>query len=127
MQRKAIGLLVLLAASVAGVGCNLEPGVPGQPTYELDVRPILEARCIRCHGFPPIANAPSRFDVYECPAPDGSMCATGNGAKAHAEAMTMRIQLDKDSPLRMPQKPAAVLSPYQIDTIVKWFKNGAPP
>ena len=127
MRRTAIGLFALLATAVAGVGCNLEPGVPGQPSYELDVKPILEARCIRCHGFPSLAGAPSRFDVYECPAPDGSTCTTDNGAKAHAGAMVMRIQLDKDSPLRMPQKPAAPLSPYQIDTIVKWATSGAPP
>ncbi|HET6149295.1 MAG TPA: hypothetical protein VFH68_17285 [Polyangia bacterium] len=124
MRGKAIGLVMLLAAAIAGAGCILEPSVPGQPSYEADVKPILEARCIRCHGFPQVGGAPSRFDVYACPAPDGTTCDTA--AKDHALAMVGRIKLDKDHPSHMPPKPAAPLSPYQIDTLDKWSKQNPP-
>ena len=126
-RRTAIGLFALLAAALAGVGCNLEPGVPGQPSYETDVKPILEARCIRCHGFPQLGGAPmtSRFDVFECPAPDQTACAAG--AKDKALLMPDRIASDQHALFHMPPAPAAPLSPYQIDTITKWATGSVPP
>jgi hypothetical protein len=130
MRRKAIELAALLAAAMAigAAGCNLEPGVPGQPGYEADVKPILEARCIRCHSYPQIANATPgvRFDVYDCSQmPDAGLVCTA-GAKDVAGLMPKRLQVNKDDGLHMPPKPAAPLSQYQVDTIVKWAA-GIPP
>jgi hypothetical protein len=126
MRLKAIGLVVLLAAAVAGAGCNLEPSVPGQPGYEADITPILEARCNRCHTYPQIGGAfpTSRLDVYQCPAPDGTPCMAG--AIDRAGIMAAYVQLPRDAFGHMPPPPAASLSPYQIDTIVKWSKQNPP-
>jgi hypothetical protein len=43
------------------------PGVPEEPTWLADVRPILAANCVRCHRQPSIGGAPASFrlDVYE--------------------------------------------------------------
>lgn len=129
MRLKAIGLVSLLAmaAAIGGTGCNLEPSVPGSPGYEADVRPILEARCVRCHSYPELGGSPGdRFDLYDCSQmPDaGPVCTAG--AKDRALGMKDRITRGKDDGLRMPPKPAAPLSPYQIDTIVKWAAGNPP-
>ena len=127
MRPKAIGLVALLAAAVAGAGCNLEPSVPGQPGYEADVQPILEARCTRCHGYPMIANAfPGyRLDIYACPTPaDPTMCSMAAGDKVLADRIKCRAEASCGT--QMPPKPAAPLSPYQIDTIAKWAAGNPP-
>jgi len=124
---RAAVLSVLVAGAGAGAGCNLEPSVPGSPTYEADVKPILEARCIRCHGYPQLVGATPmvRFDVYDCSG-DAGVPGCAVGAKVAAPLMKSRIQLGKNDPLHMPPKPAAPLSQYQIDTIAKWADSGAP-
>jgi len=40
--------------------------VPAHPTFEADVRPLLEDHCVLCHGYPAKRGAPTSFrlDVY---------------------------------------------------------------
>ena len=127
MRLKAIGLVSLLAmaAAVGGAGCNLEPSVPGSPGYEADVKPILEARCTRCHGYPMIAGAfPGfRLDLYECPTPDAGGTCT-QAAKDLAARITARAH--EAGGRQMPPPPAARLSPYQLDTLEKWSQQSPP-
>jgi hypothetical protein len=126
MRGKAIGLVTLLAAAVAGAGCNLEPSVPDQPGYEADIKPILEARCIRCHGVPQVGGASAYpgywFDFYECPTPAGACMKAAKDL-----AMRFKCRSEASCGSQMPPKPAAPLSPYQIDTIAKWADGGAAP
>jgi hypothetical protein len=128
MRLKAIGLTLAIAIGVGVGACNLEPSVPGAPGYEVDIKPILDARCVRCHAYPYVANAfPGiRLDLYDCSSlPDaGSVCQFG--AKDKAERINIRVH-GKGLGVQMPPPPAALLSPYQVDTIEKWFKAGAPP
>ena len=44
--------------------------VPAHPTFEIDVKPLLEDHCLLCHGYPATRGAPSSFrlDVYDPPA-----------------------------------------------------------
>ena len=118
--RALVAFVVAVGAATLAAGCNLEPSVPGRPTYEADVKPILEARCIRCHGNPSLQAAPDRFDLFECPAVDGSAGPCMRAAKDVAGTMSVRIQLANSVFGHMPPSPAAPLSPYQIDTITKW-------
>lgn len=46
-RRSAAALALLPALVLSGAGCA---GRIATPTYRGDVRPILEARCFRCHG-----------------------------------------------------------------------------
>jgi mono/diheme cytochrome c family protein len=49
---RAHGLLLVTvltgAALVAGAGCL--NAIPDRPSYERDIKPLMEAHCIRCHG-----------------------------------------------------------------------------
>jgi hypothetical protein len=125
-----------LSTAALTSGCSIEPSAPGQPTYEADVRPILMARCIRCHGSPPLADPTStsaaykvppvptrRFDVFadtSCGTPDGggSACVI-LGAQSSAAAIKLYINFDPKT-TGMPPAPAPPLTSYQKDTIMNW-------
>jgi hypothetical protein len=42
-------LLALVVSAGALAGCGEEP-VPLNPSYTVDIKPLMAARCIRCHG-----------------------------------------------------------------------------
>ena len=125
---------VLVLSGAAGLGCSIEPGAASQPTYEADVRPIFMARCVRCHGSPPLADPTSktyptppvsnvRFDVFGDTNCDGD----GGGADCvHGAAFeAMRGSFGQFVPL-MPPAPAPPLTSYQRDTILNWAKESPP-
>jgi hypothetical protein len=130
----AIKLAAVLVLGGAAVGCSIEPGASGQPTYEADVRPIFMARCIRCHGSPPLADPTSktypgppvstvRFDVFgdtNCDADGGGTdCVRGAAHEAMTGAFKTFVPL-------MPPDPAPPLTSYQRDTILNWAKESPP-
>lgn len=51
MTRSQAALALLWSLAVAGLaGCA--PEAPAQPSYSADVRPLLLAKCVRCHDTP---------------------------------------------------------------------------
>jgi hypothetical protein len=127
-------MVVLAATTAVTAGCSIEPDAPGQPTYEADVKPILEARCIRCHGSPPLMDpggllpTPTRrFDIFadtNCDTPDaGTACVHGAGSSAPAIALFLNL---KQSAGGMPPPPAPALTSYQHDTILRWAAEKPP-
>jgi hypothetical protein len=137
---RLLALMMVLTAGAAGVGCSIEPSAAGQPTYEADVRPILMARCIRCHGSPPLADSTAalnsvptnvvRFDFYgdtSCAAADAGAACVTHGAiyEAMMGNFTKYLHMDRKV-LGMPPEPAPALTSYQLDTIVNWEKEASP-
>jgi hypothetical protein len=100
-----------LAGLVTLAGC--EPSAPEEPTWTDDVRPILAANCVRCHGFPAIHDAPSTFrlDVYDDTFTDDNRQIRGAGAMS--EFMWLRTAEET-----MP--PEFPLADYQIETLKNW-------
>jgi len=47
-MRYVLLAVLLLGAGAAVAGCG--PDVPAHPTWDADVKPIIYARCIRCHN-----------------------------------------------------------------------------
>jgi hypothetical protein len=86
--------------------------VPAHPGYEADVRPILAARCLRCHS--PQYFASSGTDPYDY----------SNYASAIQYAQRMPGAIKRDA-RRMPLG-ARALDDWQIETIVNWA-NQMPP
>src|SRR5262250_1510946 len=87
MRALALAFLVCLVAPLAGCGSTPEPPVPADPSYATDVRPILIAHCVSCHGMndmlsgdppgSPLAGPPGNgyLDHYE----DRGNCGDADG------------------------------------------------
>jgi hypothetical protein len=124
--------IAVVAAPFVAAGCNIEPSAPDTPTYETDVQPILMARCVRCHGSPPLGEPTSgpapgteRYDVFA----DSPECASGangcvRGASAFAQLFPAYVHVD--SRTRMPPRPAPALTSYQIDVFDRWAAEPTP-
>jgi hypothetical protein len=133
-----IGALAFSAAALSA-GCNLEPDAVAKPTYEADVRPIFMSRCIRCHGYPPLADPtspaamtpspfPERFDVYgdtNCDTDAGAPCIHGAAYMAKMNKFLAPLTTLAGQVGGMPPAPAPRLTSYQQDTILKWEAEAA--
>jgi hypothetical protein len=109
--RRACSALALATASVLG-GSACGPDVPADPSYEHDVKPILAARCLRCHSpqyFGSSHTAPYDFTTYAA-------------ASMYAPRMPDAIKRDN---ARMPLG-ARPLDDWQIETIENWARKTPP-
>jgi hypothetical protein len=132
----SFGRLLMLALMAAGISAcsSSSPPVPDMPTYAVDVKPILLAHCVRCHGAGGTLNAdPSSslpypppngyFDHYEdltdCTPGDGGVVpdTCKYGAASLAGAMKFYVNSD-DTP--MPPPPAPRLSAHDREVITRW-------
>jgi len=97
-----------LAIALALAGCA--PAAPEEPTWIDDVRPILAANCIRCHGDPARNLAPPTFrlDVLE---DVGGV----KGARSMAEFVAARAATLGDMPAEGPS-----LASWEKETLLQW-------
>ena len=71
-QRNGLLALVALALACAPLLGACGQPVPSMPSYETDVRPIVMARCVRCHGGGNCLQAePGTGGVAVAPPPNG--------------------------------------------------------
>jgi cytochrome c553 len=112
-------LLAALVAGCPGFGTQVAQGLIGEaadfPTYDGDVKLILDAYCISCHTSPAAGGAPGyfRLDVFDT---SGGV----SGAHDMAERIVARTTAGT-MPLGGP-----VLADAEIETLTKWLANGAP-
>ena len=132
MLRVTVLLSTLVALAAGGCG---SPSVPPSPSYEVDVRPILMARCARCHGAGDKLNAPpgvdgaglqqtnfylDRYDDEgDCTA-DPTNCK--KGAKTAASLLPTVIR-NAPAILAMPPPPSPALDDWAVDILNNWSKN----
>jgi hypothetical protein len=134
MRAKSLLIPLVLAlpgvlAGVAGCGNN----VPPFPTYSKDVKPIMEANCIRCHGAGGSLNAdPDIAKVNGQPAPtmsDFTQLADANGrfGLLHYTSQTPGgVTLMTAFLPQMPPPPSPVLGGYELDVLEAWIKDPRP-
>ncbi len=111
----------LVFAGLVLAGC--EPTAPTQPSFQVDVMPILAAQCVRCHGVEAIGGAPPEFrvDSFEDTVIDGRGTADPSddqlvfGARNYAVGIISRAQSTSS-----PMPPRFPLEPYQLDTLAAW-------
>jgi hypothetical protein len=115
---------------------------PANPSFQLDVLPILAANCVRCHGDPPIGGAPNAFrlDTFgDLTLRDGEprepvVCGGDPndpaaaivicGAASYAGSIALRT-----NGIGAPMPPRFPLDDVQVETLANWAKTagrGAP-
>jgi hypothetical protein len=133
----ALPLAIALAAS--NLGCS--PEVPAMPTYTSDVRPILMAHCVRCHGANDMLNANpdlagrtltmpmtcylQRFeDMGDCTTTGSTTCRHGAGycgtLMGTESLITSRVLLPEGDVRRMPPPPADPLNDWEKEVLTRW-------
>lgn len=119
IQRLSCGLALAFGGLAWAVGDDRE-----RVDFTRDVKPILDARCIECHGLDK-AKAGLRLDARE-PAFAGSYGGETKvivpGDAARSVLVQRLVTTNEDE--RMPAG-AAPLSPAQIDTLKRWIDEGA--
>src|SRR5687767_2594264 len=138
MKKKGIILLLVMgviAAVVFIIYTNNKPAVPGKEKlpeivdYNFHIRPLLSDRCFKCHG--PDANkreAKLRLDI-----PDSAYAFLKETPNAHAivpgdpanSYVFLNISAKDTSELMPPPSSGLKLTPFEIQLIEKWIKQGA--
>jgi hypothetical protein len=141
MARRGLVASVALPAALL-VAC--EKPVPKNPSFDVDVKPLFEAHCVRCHGaggtlnkdplsvlateVPGNGYLASYQDVRDC-TPDAMLntpkdCA--RGARSEAEMGSIDFYLHFPGVLRMPPAPSEPLTDWEMELVETWLKNGYP-
>jgi len=98
-----------------GCGGGDDHPIPEHPTWADDVRPLIVTSCVSCH------NATSEEPSYDYATFADFMAAPANleFLTSMGEGAIRRPALS--SP--MPPPPAAPLPAWQVETLVRWFKD----
>jgi hypothetical protein len=108
---------LVIAALTAG--CATDP-VPSQPSWQVDVMPILAANCVRCHGYPTTGYATPgfRLDAF------GAMTlANGDvvrGAAETAVPIARRTGTALRGPSELAMPPGRSLGDDELATLRNW-------
>ena len=89
------------------------------PSYSQDIQPILESRCILCHGVQKIRN---RLDLRTY---DSLMAGSQNGAVILPGDANNSLLIQKLKAGEMPKR-GPKLFPAQLHKLVDWINAGAP-
>ncbi|MDB4983447.1 MAG: hypothetical protein JWM82_4199 [Myxococcales bacterium] len=130
-----LSLALLMAAGGALAGCGEEP-IPDKVSFARDILPLMEARCIRCHGGGGTLNddpysqptvmvtKPESGDFRHIETVNG---IAGLGNYTGAGVLLLKIYIDpmKGPPL-MPPLPSPPLTAREKDMLLKWAA-GSPP
>lgn len=132
---------ILFAVAVATLSACQEP-VPKTPSFELDVKPIFYASCVRCHGAGGTLNADpyavdtnppneAYLDVYvdwgDCVIVQDQLPASCRFGAFH-EAMNSNLGLYLHLPglLHMPLAPSPPLAPWELQIVENWLAETPP-
>jgi hypothetical protein len=138
MRMNALLTLGFVAGiGAALVGCGEEP-IPANVSYLHDIKPLVEARCIRCHGAgggdndDPAINHPTpgtlRTPTSDFTRLDAHLAADGkttiNGLMAFTGPNGGSFPIFLASP--MPPRPAPPLTTREHDMLIQWASNPLP-
>jgi hypothetical protein len=123
-SRMLLLLTGLVVTSALGAGCGAS--VPSNPTWVEDVRPILVARCIRCHQSS-VTNDPGKtpnaFGNFDHANFSDFAGADLIYVKMVGDAVAGKIAGSPAGIGFMPPPPSEKLVDWQIETLQRWQKN----
>lgn len=107
-------------ALITIAGCGLDEP-PAQPSWQVDVMPVLAANCVRCHTYPTLGFAApglrlDSYDEVEVVAFDAPI----DGAAHNATLIAQRIQYSKYRPALTVMPPGRELGDYEIAVLRNW-------
>jgi hypothetical protein len=126
----------LFVFAFVGLSLGCSPPVPANPTYTKDVKPILDAHCVRCHGaggtlnsmvvagrdHPPMTCYLQRYeDTGDCSTT--ATCQRGAGycgAGTGGSMLTLYTELPEDNRLHMPPLPSESLNDWEMEVLKRW-------
>ncbi len=110
----------LFAAVLALGGCGLDDP-PAQPSWQVDVMPVLAANCVRCHSYPTLGFAAFglRLDSYD-PVEVVAYDAPISGAADNATLIAQRITKSKYRPTETVMPPGRTLGDREITILRTW-------
>lgn len=115
-------MMMLAALAVGATACG--PDVPANPDWATDVRPIIQARCVRCHD-PMMRVDPAVKDLGPT-IPLNADAATPLGASLFTTMILPRVRGGDASMRVMPPPPNARLEGWQIDIFANYAKTHTP-
>ena len=96
------------------------------PTFETDIRPIIERRCLPCHKNKFFARGGYRMVSLEMVIRGGKSGPAIVAGRPEDSRIVKRITLDPRNSKRMPPPDSAdSLSATDIDLISDWIRQGA--
>lgn len=105
----------------------LEPPPSQKPLAFADVLPILEARCVECHG-PAKQKGELRLDAFDArwfePGEFGTIVVAGRAAESEL-VRRMRLSLDDEDHMPPAKKPQHSLD--ELAALERWIDSGARP
>ncbi|MEZ4402501.1 MAG: hypothetical protein R3B06_20930 [Kofleriaceae bacterium] len=114
-RRVSVALVLALAPAACAVDA-----VPDQPSWQLDVMPVLAANCVRCHSYPTngYATAGFRLDAY------GAMTVVGGGvirgASDNATTVARRTRAAFRAPGELAMPPGRELGDDEVAVLRNW-------
>jgi hypothetical protein len=113
----------LAMVSIALAGCGLDDP-PAQPSWQVDVMPVLAANCVRCHGYPTLGFAAFglRLDAYD-PVKVAAFDAPISGAADNATLIAQRITKSKFRPGETMMPPGRELGEHEQLILRNWAGN----
>ncbi|CAN5912031.1 hypothetical protein BH11MYX3_BH11MYX3_26070 [soil metagenome] len=106
--------MLLLAA------CGIDDP-PAQPSWQVDVMPVLAANCVRCHSYPTLGFAAPgvRFDSYDA-VKVAALPTAIDGASTNATLISQRIRYNKFFPTLTVMPPTRELGDYEVAVLRNW-------
>ncbi|MBK9035697.1 MAG: hypothetical protein IPL61_31350 [Myxococcales bacterium] len=110
---------LLVTPLVVTLACATDP-VPSQPSWQVDVMPVLAANCVRCHGYPTsgFATPGFRLDSY-----GATLLASGDlirGAGENATILARRTKAAIRAPGELAMPPGRTLGDDEIAVLRNW-------
>ncbi|HEV3031119.1 MAG TPA: hypothetical protein VG319_05715 [Polyangia bacterium] len=137
MRAHGLLLVTMLAGAAVGGGAGCGNAVPDRPSYERDIKPLMEAHCIRCHGAggtlnadPDIAanakfhGAPTNGDFTTLDDVNGHFGLLHYTDMGAGTAVVLKSFVDTLGPMPLP--PADPLTSYEHELLFTWAHTPLP-
>jgi hypothetical protein len=110
--------LALGAVAITATACLADP--PAEPSWQVDVMPIVAGNCIRCHGYPTNGFATPGFRLDSWGPVELADGNTIRGASERAVDMARRTREGARLPGEIAMPPGRTLGLYEIDVLRSW-------